>query len=61
MICSDENFVLQIARDDSPVDISKVVEWTHALYTNAHLKEEIRAFADTKMSWEAQFKKILGE
>ncbi|MBE6679623.1 MAG: glycosyltransferase [Ruminococcaceae bacterium] len=57
----DESFVLQIDRDDSPVDIARVVDWTQSLYEKTGLKEEIRDFAEAKMSWESQFKKILGE
>ncbi len=56
-----EPFVLQIARDDSPVDIDAVVNFTKELYKNSKLNEEIRAFADIRMSWEAQFEKILEE
>ncbi len=57
----DEPFVLQIARDDSPVDIQQVVDWVKALCGQADIKAEMRAFAEEKMSWKAQFLKVLGE
>lgn len=50
----DEQFVLKIEGNDNPVDMEKLVAWANELEDKETVAEEMRAFAQENMSWEAQ-------
>lgn len=52
----DKPFVLKAPADESPIDITRIVEF---LETNEFDKNEIRAYATNNLTWDYQIQKII--
>lgn len=49
---NDLNFVLQVPNDDSPIDISAVIEFYKNVHTNENYQIEMRNYAEKILKWE---------
>ncbi|MEC5317851.1 glycosyltransferase [Brenneria populi subsp. brevivirga] len=53
----DENFILQVAANDTPIDINELIKWRENLPEGFSIKE--RMFASNKLTWAKQLAFLL--
>lgn len=57
-LCGELEFCYKVPNDNTPIDVSRIIEFCLKTREIKNLPEKMRSFAKEKMTWQAQFSKL---